>query len=117
MRCKERIKWEESYKQQQEEIKELKRVMRTTASGLGRRQKSRDSDRFIVHFKGDRFQSATSRNIRAARERLTTREYFLWASTPAHSMITPATYFLKSYRRRLSSCHLGICPLSRLRYK
>ncbi|MDD5500847.1 MAG: ABC-F family ATP-binding cassette domain-containing protein [Candidatus Omnitrophica bacterium] len=67
---RERTKWEESYKQQQEEIKELKRVMRTTASEPGRRQKSRDGDKFIVHFKGERLQSAASRNIRSARERL-----------------------------------------------
>jgi len=67
---RERLKWEEGYERQQGEIKELKRVMRTTTSETRHRQKPRDSDKFIPHFKGERLQNATARTIRSARERL-----------------------------------------------
>ena len=67
---RERLKWEEGYERQQDETKELKRVMRTTTSRTRYRQKLRDSDKFIPHFKGERLQNATARTIRSARERL-----------------------------------------------
>lgn len=67
---RERLKWEEDYERQQDEIKKLKLVMRMTASETRHRQKPRDSDKFIRHFKGERLQNATVRTIRSARERL-----------------------------------------------
>ncbi len=70
VRNRERLKWEENYERQQDEIKELKRVMRTTASETRHRQKPRDNDKFVPHFKGKRLQSAAARAIRSARERL-----------------------------------------------
>jgi macrolide transport system ATP-binding/permease protein len=66
----ERLKWEQDYKRQQEEISELKRIIRTTVSPTGRHHKPRDRDKYAVQFKEERLQTAASRTIRTARERL-----------------------------------------------
>lgn len=67
---KERLKWEEDYHHQQEEIAELRKIMKTTASKSCRQRKPRDRDKYAIQFKEERLQTAASRNISAARERL-----------------------------------------------
>jgi macrolide transport system ATP-binding/permease protein len=70
----ERAKWEEEYRTQQEEISELKRRIKTTASNMRnseRRKQPRDNDKFVLHFKEQHgIQKASSHTIRTARERL-----------------------------------------------
>jgi len=67
---RERLKWEEDYQHQQNDIKELQRLMRTTASEARHHQKRRDNDKYISHFKKERRQNAVTRAIRSAGEQL-----------------------------------------------
>jgi len=58
---------------QQEEISELRKRIKSAAASArnaGRPGKSRDNDKFIRYFKGQRLQTSTSRSIRDAEERL-----------------------------------------------
>ncbi len=70
----ERSKWEDDYRAQQEEISELRRRVKTTASNMRnaeRRKQPRDNDKFITYFKEQHgMQKASSHTIRTARERL-----------------------------------------------
>jgi macrolide transport system ATP-binding/permease protein len=69
----ERVKWDEDYRNQQEEIGELKKRMKSAAASsrnTGHPGKSRDNDKFIPYFKSQRKQDSVSRNIRDAEERL-----------------------------------------------
>jgi macrolide transport system ATP-binding/permease protein len=69
-REQEMTRWEENYRRQQDEIKELKRVMQTSSSEARKRQRSRDKDKYALQFKTERSQAAATRHIRSARERL-----------------------------------------------
>jgi len=67
----ERIKWEEDYERQQEEIKELRKRVRETARQVGHTYRAaRDNDKFARHFFAQRVDSTVSRNVRAAEEQL-----------------------------------------------
>jgi macrolide transport system ATP-binding/permease protein len=69
----ERIKWEDDYRSQQEEISELKRRIKVAASAVrpsGRKSKLRDNDKFIPHFKGQRVDKSASHVIHDAEEHL-----------------------------------------------
>jgi macrolide transport system ATP-binding/permease protein len=67
---RERLKWEEDYQRQQDDIGELQRLMQTTDSEARHHHKRQDNDKFIQHFKGERAQNAATRTIRFAREQL-----------------------------------------------
>lgn len=67
---RERLSWEHDYKLQQEEISELKRVIKIAMSQTGRQHKPRDKDKYAVQFKEERLQTSKSRTIRIAKERL-----------------------------------------------
>jgi macrolide transport system ATP-binding/permease protein len=69
----ERTKWEEDYRNQQEEISELRKRIKSTTSAMHtakRTTKSRDNDKFVRYFKSQRLQESISRSIRDAAERL-----------------------------------------------
>jgi len=70
-RIAERMKWEEDYERQQEEIKELRKRIKETARNVGHSYRaSRDSDKYAAHFFEQNKQQAVSRNIHAAEEQL-----------------------------------------------
>lgn len=69
----ERKKWEDDYLSQQEEIYELRRKIKETASrghNPVRHSKSRDNDKFIPHFKNQRVDKSLSHVIHDAEEHL-----------------------------------------------
>jgi len=67
----ERIKWEEDYERQQEEIKELRKRIKDGARQVGHSYRApRDNDKFARYFFAQRVDSTVSRNIRAAEEQL-----------------------------------------------
>jgi macrolide transport system ATP-binding/permease protein len=65
-----RMKWEEDYDKQQEEINGLRRTIKSTTHNKPHSRKIRDNDRFIPQFKAERLQESSSRAIRNAGERL-----------------------------------------------
>jgi macrolide transport system ATP-binding/permease protein len=69
-KAKERERWEIEYAEQLEEIKELKRAIRLTARNVGHGRPPRDPDKSQYDFKGGRVDSAVSRKVRSAEERL-----------------------------------------------
>ena len=66
----ERLKWEEDYERQQEEIKELRKRMRETARNVAHNRPPRDGDKMAYDFFGGRVQNTISRGVRAAEEQL-----------------------------------------------
>ena len=66
----ERKRWEERYREQQEEIKELRQYMRETGRQVGHHRASRDSDKRAHNFRGGRVERAISSNVRSAEEQL-----------------------------------------------
>jgi macrolide transport system ATP-binding/permease protein len=71
VKAQERVKWEESYWAQQEEIWELRKLIKLKARQVGHTNRApRDGDKFITYFKAQRVDDAISRNIRSAEEKL-----------------------------------------------
>src|SRR5205823_10239501 len=66
----ERLKWEEDYERQQEEIKELRKRMRETARTVAHNRPATDNDKTAYNFFGARVQNTISRGVRAAEEQL-----------------------------------------------
>jgi macrolide transport system ATP-binding/permease protein len=67
----ERLKWEEDYERQQEEIQELHKRIKDTARNVGHSYRaSRDNDKYAAYFFDQNKQQAVSRNVRAAEEQL-----------------------------------------------
>src|SRR5947199_6935638 len=67
----ERAKWEEDYKRQQDEVKELRKRIRETARQVGHTYRApRNNDKYARYFFAQRVDSTISRNIRAAEEQL-----------------------------------------------
>jgi macrolide transport system ATP-binding/permease protein len=67
----ERIKWEEDYKRQQEEIKELRKRIRESARQVGHASRApRDKDKSAFNAHATAVQRAISHNVRAAEEQL-----------------------------------------------
>lgn len=66
----ERVKWEEDFARQQEEIKELRRRIRESARQVAHNRQPRDNDKLAYNFFGGRVDAAVARNVRAAEERL-----------------------------------------------
>ncbi len=69
-KAKERDKWEREYRSQQEEIKELRKIIKSTGRSTGYDFKVRDNDKFIKGFKRGRVDHMASRLIHNAEERL-----------------------------------------------
>ena len=66
----ERLKWEEDYERQQQEIKELRKRMRETARNVAHNRPPKDGDKMAYDFFGGRVQNTISRGVRAAEEQL-----------------------------------------------
>src|SRR6266700_351216 len=67
----ERIKWEEDYERQQEEIKELRKRVRETARQVGHTYRApRDKDKSAFNAHVAAVQKAVSHNVQAAEEQL-----------------------------------------------
>ncbi|HZO71800.1 MAG TPA: ABC-F family ATP-binding cassette domain-containing protein [Ktedonobacteraceae bacterium] len=67
----ERVKWEEDYERQQQEIVDLRKRIKVSARQVGHGYRPpRDNDKNAIHFFEQRVQSTISRNIRAAEEQL-----------------------------------------------
>ncbi|WP_132114292.1 ABC-F family ATP-binding cassette domain-containing protein [Actinocrispum wychmicini] len=67
----ERVRWEQQYANEQEELKELRQAVSVTARSVAPHNRPpRDNDKFIHHFKGARVQTAISRRVRNAQHRL-----------------------------------------------
>jgi macrolide transport system ATP-binding/permease protein len=60
----------EHFERQQEEIKELRRAMKTTARQVSHNRPPTDNDKFIKHFFREQVERAVSRNVHNAEERL-----------------------------------------------
>ncbi|MDQ6661227.1 MAG: ATP-binding cassette domain-containing protein, partial [Chloroflexota bacterium] len=67
----ERLRWEEEYERQQEEIAELRKRVKETARQVGHGYRPpRDNDKNAAHFFAQRVDNTIARNIRAAEEQL-----------------------------------------------
>jgi macrolide transport system ATP-binding/permease protein len=68
---RERERWQEEYRVQQEEIKALRQEIREKARQVGHTNRApRDNDKFAAGFFGGRLQRAISRNVASAEEKL-----------------------------------------------
>jgi macrolide transport system ATP-binding/permease protein len=77
-----RAKWEIAFELQQEEMKELKRIIRGRARHVGHNRPAPDRDKITHKFFGERVQRTVSRNIRAAEEKLQQLEATLITKPP-----------------------------------
>jgi macrolide transport system ATP-binding/permease protein len=66
----ERQQWIEAYAAQQEEIAELRLVIKGKARQVAHNRPPRDNDKYIKHFKRERVDTAVARNVSAAEEKL-----------------------------------------------
>ncbi|MGH3682079.1 MAG: ABC-F family ATP-binding cassette domain-containing protein, partial [Natronosporangium sp.] len=66
----ERRRWEEQYAAEQEQLRALRRAVRTTARQLAHDRPARDRDKVSYNFHGCRVQSQISRRVRNAQRRL-----------------------------------------------
>ena len=71
VKAQERVKWDASYWTQQEEIWELRKMIKLNARQVGHTNRApRDGDKFIKFFKAQRIDDAVARNVRSAEEKL-----------------------------------------------
>ncbi|MCB9148358.1 MAG: ABC-F family ATP-binding cassette domain-containing protein [Caldilineaceae bacterium] len=70
IKAQDRLKWVESYWAQQEEIWELRKMMKSKANTNVFARAPRDNDKFAYTFKAEKKQISLSRDIRSAEERL-----------------------------------------------
>jgi len=70
VKVQERMKWVADYWAQQEEIWELRKLMKTKARVNPFARAPRDNDKFAFTFKAEKMQVSLSRNIRSAEEKL-----------------------------------------------
>ncbi|MCK9518928.1 MAG: ATP-binding cassette domain-containing protein [Dehalococcoidia bacterium] len=66
-----RARWEADYARQQEEMRELQRMVKVGARDVGHAsRRARDNDKFAKHFFAGRVDAAVARNVRSAEEKL-----------------------------------------------
>ncbi len=86
-----RAKWETEYWAQQEEIWELRKLIKSKARQVGHPQRApRDGDKYIIYFKAQRVDDAVARNIRNAEERLRRLEEDALPKPPRPLVINPS---------------------------
>lgn len=85
----ERTKWVESYWAQQEEIRDLRKLMKRKAHVNPFARAPRDNDKFAYTFKAEKMQGSLSRDIRSAEERLRRIEEDPIPKPPAVLKINP----------------------------
>ena len=73
-KARERKRWEQQFRSEQDELARLSTVASTTARTVAPGRGPRDNDGFIHAFKGARVQSAVSRRVRDAERRLSVLE-------------------------------------------
>jgi macrolide transport system ATP-binding/permease protein len=66
----ERRHWAEAYAAQQEEIIELRQMIKGKARQVAHNRPPRDNDKYIKNFKRERIDTAVARNVSAAEEKL-----------------------------------------------
>lgn len=84
-----RTKWVESYWAQQEEIRDLRKLMKRKANVNPFARPPRDNDKFAYTFKAEKMQGSLSRDIRSAEERLRRIEEDPIPKPPAALKINP----------------------------
>ena len=86
-----RAKWEAEYWAQQEEIWELRKLIKSKARQIGHPGRvPSDGDKYIKFFKGQRMDDAVSRNVRNAEERLHRLESEALPKPPRPLVINPS---------------------------
>jgi len=65
-----RVRWQEAFEQQQDEMNELREAARTTARQVAHNRPARDNDKFIYHAKGQKVARTVSRRVRDVEQRL-----------------------------------------------
>jgi macrolide transport system ATP-binding/permease protein len=70
MKAREKAKRVEEYWAQQEEIWELRRIIKGKARQVAHNRPPRDGDKFLAYFKSERVATAIARNVHAAEEKL-----------------------------------------------
>lgn len=88
-KARERAQWVDSYWAQQEEIWELRKLIKAKARQNPFERAPRDNDKFAYTFKAEKLQGAISRNIRSAEERLRRIEEAPIAKPPKALEINP----------------------------
>lgn len=73
-KARERERWEQQFRSEQDELARLSRVASTTARSVAAGRGPTDNDKFIHNFKGARVESAVSRRVRDAERRLSVLE-------------------------------------------
>ncbi|MCE7985650.1 MAG: ABC transporter ATP-binding protein [Caldilinea sp. CFX5] len=84
-----RTKWIESYWAQQEEIRELRKLMKRKAHTNPFARAPRDNDKFAYTFKAEKMQVSLSRDIRSAEEKLRRIEEDPIPKPPSELKINP----------------------------
>ena len=70
VKAQERVRWEEEYAAQQEEMRELRRYLQSRARQVTHNRRPADGDKLLYNFKGARVDASVARNLRNAEERL-----------------------------------------------
>ncbi|MCB0064739.1 MAG: ABC-F type ribosomal protection protein [Caldilineaceae bacterium] len=89
VKVQEREKWVESYWAQQEEIRELRKLMKSKARTNPFARAPRDNDKFAYTFKAEKMQISLSRDIRSAEEKLRRIEEDPIPKPPSELTINP----------------------------
>jgi macrolide transport system ATP-binding/permease protein len=89
VKAQERARWVESYWAQQEEIWELRKLMKSKARQNPFERAPRDNDKFAYTFKAEKMQTSIARNIRSAEEKLRRIEEEPIPRPPAELVISP----------------------------
>ncbi|MBX3015293.1 MAG: ABC-F family ATP-binding cassette domain-containing protein [Caldilineaceae bacterium] len=84
-----RVKWVESYWAQQEEIRELRKLMKKKVQTNPFARAPRDNDKFAYTFKAEKMQGSLSRDIRSAEEKLRRIEEEPIPKPPSELKINP----------------------------
>ncbi|GAB3581275.1 ATP-binding cassette domain-containing protein [Calidifontibacter terrae] len=79
---KARVRWQEDFEAQQEELSRLRLAAKTTNLDVAHNRPPRDGDKFIHAFKGSRVQQTVSRRRRNAEQRIAEVERSLIAKPP-----------------------------------
>jgi len=88
-KAQERAKWIDAYWAQQEEIRDLRKLMKSKARTNVFARAPRDNDKFAYTFKAEKMQISLSRDIRSAEEKLRRIEEDPIPKPPASITINP----------------------------
>lgn len=89
VKVQERVKWVEAYWAQQEEIRELRKLMKRKTHTNPFSRAPRDNDKFAYTFKAEKMQLSLARDIRSAEEKLRRIEEDPIPKPPSELKINP----------------------------